>query len=285
MQGAQEPKSETDMNLFPWQEKRLRTIWRIGENGTGSFLVGTAHFSPYRFRKTLTRLVQGAETVLFEGPLDEESMAEVARYGTRGEGTPSVYDALDPALIREINRQLADRSGPAAAVGSYLDLILKPPGFLEQHARGVRPWMAFFATWSAFLNWQHSMDLEAFQIARKLGKDIEYLETIEDQLKALDGIPFDRIVNYFKKFDHWSAHRELFTKVFIEGHPQNFLSITGEFPTRCESIIGKRDPLFFKGIRDSLEKRRTTAFVGVGHIPGILKMFLDAGYRVTQESP
>ena len=60
---------------------------------------------------------------------------------------------------------------------------------------------------------------------------------------------------------------------------QNYLSITEEFPTRCESIIGKRDPLFFKGIRDSFEKRQTTAFVGVGHIPGILKLFLDEGYR------
>jgi uncharacterized protein YbaP (TraB family) len=273
------------MNLFPWQEKRLRTVWRIGKNGEGSFLVGTAHFSPYSFRKTLTRLVQGAETVLFEGPLDEESMAEVARYGTRGEDTPSVYDALDPALIREINRQLAERSGPAAAAGSYLDLILKPPGFLEQHARGVRPWMAFFATWSAFLNWKHSMDLEAFEIARRLGKDIEYLETIEEQLEALDGIPFDRIVTYFSRFQHWSAHRERFSKIFLEGELQNYLSVTGEFPTRCESIIGKRDPLFFKGIRDSFEKRRTAAFVGVGHIPGILKMFLDEGYRVTRESP
>ena len=274
------------MNLFPWREKRLRTVWRVGKNCKESFLVGTAHFSPYSFRKTLTRLVQGAETVLFEGPLDQESMAEVARYGNRGEGTPSVYDALDPALIREINRQLADRSRPAATAVPYLDLIsAKPSGFLEQHARDVRPWMAFFVTWAAFLNWKHSMDMEAFQIARKLAKKVEYLETIGDQLKALDGIPFDRIVNYFRKFNSWSAHRELFTKVFIEGNPQSFLSLTGEFPTRCESIIGKRDPLFFTGIRGSFEKRQTTAFVGVGHLPGILKLFLDEGYRVTQESP
>jgi len=274
------------MNVFPWKEKQLRTVWKVEKNGKVSFLVGTAHFSPYSFRKALTGLVQGSETVLFEGPLDQESMARVAQYGCRGEDTPSVYDALDPAIIREINRALADRSGPATAAGSYLDLIYRnTAGFLAEHARGARPWMAFFTTWSAFLNWKHSMDVEASHIARKLGKEVGYLETIEDQLAALDGIPFDRIVNYFHRFQHWNVHKELFAKVFIEGNPQNYLSITGEFPTRCESIIGKRDPIFFRGIKASFEKRQTTAFVGVGHIPGIRKMFLDEGYRVTQEWP
>ena len=272
------------MNLFPWKEKRLRTVWRVEKNGTGSLLVGTAHFSPYSFRKILTRLIQESETVLFEGPLDQESMADVARYGRQGEGTPSVYDALDPAVIREINRQLAARSGPATTAGSYLDLIYaKTSGFLEENARGVRPWMAFFTTWSAFLTWKHSMDVEAFHIARKLGKKIEYLETIEYQLEALDGIPFDRIMNYFNQFQDWSIHRELFTKIFLEGNLPNYLSITGEFPTRCESIIGKRDLIFFNGLKATFKKRQTTAFVGIGHIPGVRKMFLDEGYRVTQE--
>jgi uncharacterized protein YbaP (TraB family) len=275
-----------EMNVLPWKEKRLRTVWRVEKNGRGSYLVGTAHFSPISFRKALIRLVRGSQTVLFEGPLDQESMATVARYGTLGAGTPSVYDAIDPAVIREINRHLADRSGRATMAGSFLDLInVKNSGFLEEHARGVRPWMAFFTTWSAFLDYKHSMDVEAFHIARKMGKDIDYLETIDDQLNALDGIPFDRIVTYFNRFQHWGAHRERFGKIFLEGELQNYLSTTGEFPTRCESIIGKRDPIFFRGIRDSFEKRQTTAFVGVGHIPGIRKMFLDEGYSITEEEP
>lgn len=271
------------MNLFPWQENQLKTVWRVEKNGKASFLVGTAHFSPISFRNALTRLIQRSETVLFEGPLDEQSMARVAHYGSRGKETPSVYDALDPELVREINRQLTGRSEPVTTAGSYLDLIVKRPGFLEQNARGVRPWMAFFATWSAFLAWKHSMDVEAFLIARKLGKEIGYLETIEDQLEALDGIPFDRIVSYFRNFRQWSVHKDLFAKVFIQGNPQNYLSVTGEFPTRCESIIGKRDPIFFRGIRAAFEKGRTTAFVGVGHTPGIGEMLVDEGYRVTQE--
>ncbi len=274
------------MNLLWWKEKPLRTIWKIEKAGSSSFLVGTAHFSPYRFKKSLTRLIQSVKTVLFEGPLDAESMARVAEYGRQGGNVPSLYETLHPEAIQEINRLLGDRIANQTISRSYLEL-LRPanPNFLETYTRDVRPWMAFFTIWSAFLNWNHSMDLEAFHIARKLGKKIHYLETIEDQLAALDGIPFERIVNYLNHIKKWGVHKEAFQKAFLEGNIQQFSSMTGEFPTRCESILTKRDPVFFKGIQDSFKEGRTVAFVGVAHIPGIRKSFLGEGYQVTQDAP
>ena len=272
------------MNLFWWKEKQLRTVWKVEKERHPSFLVGTAHFSPYSFEKSLTKLIQDVDTILFEGPLDQESMVKVVQYGQRGENAPSLYDALDPEAIKEINRQLSVPAGPSTTAGSYLDLIQPTASdLLERLTRGVRPWMAFFTIWSAFLNWKHSMDVEAFHIAQKLGKKIEYLETIEDQLAALDGIPFERMVNYLNKIRHWDAHKKVFMKAFLEGDIKKFFSMTGEFPTRCESIIVKRDPIFFKGMKLFFENGKTAAFVGVAHIPGIQKMFLDEGYRVIQE--
>lgn len=272
------------MNLFWWKERPLRTVWRVEKDGKSSLIVGTAHFSPYSFKNALIKLIRSVDTVLFEGPLDQESMAKVVQYGRQGENTPSVYEALDPAAIKEINRQLGAQSSPATTAGSYLDLIHPATSdFLEVLTRGVRPWMAFFTIWSNFLNWKYSMDVEAFLLAQKLGKKIEYLETIEDQLAALDGIPFDRIINYLNRIEHWKAYKELFLKSFISGDLEKFASSTGEFPTRCESIVTKRDSIFFKGMKTFFEKGETTAFVGGIHIPGIRKSFLDEGYRVTQE--
>ena len=272
------------MNFFWWKEKRLRTVWRVEKDGRTSYLVGTAHFSPYRFKKTLIKLIQGVETVLFEGPLDEESMAEVVQYGQKGGNAPSLYKALHPDVIVEINKLLSARSSLQTTAVPYLDLIHPTTAdFLEIHTRGVRPWMTFFTIWSAFLNWKHSMDVEAFHIAQKLGKKIQYLETIEDQLAALDGIPFERIVNYLNHIKNWRVHKEVFTKAFLEGDIQQFFSMTGEFPTRCESIITKRDPIFFKRMKVFFEEGKTAAFVGVAHIPGIRKMLLEEGYQVTQE--
>lgn len=272
------------MNFFWWKEKCLRTVWRVEKDGCTSFLVGTAHFSPYSFKKALTKLIQSTETVLFEGPLDKESMARVVQYGRQGENILSIYEALDPETIREINRQLSARLSTNTTAGSYLDLIYpRTSDILEVHTRGVRPWMAFFTIWSAFLNWKHSMDVEAFHIAQKLGKKIQYLETIEDQLAALDGIPFERIVRYLNSIKNWKAYQKMFLRFFLEGDLEKFVSLTGEFPTRCDSIITKRDPIFFKRIKTTFDEAKTTAFVGTIHVPGIRKMFLDEGYRVIRE--
>ena len=272
------------MGPFGWWERRIRTVWRIEKEGRISFLVGTAHFSPYRFKRSLTKLIRPSETVLFEGPLDSESMAKVAEYGRQGENTPSVYEALNPEAIQEINREFSVRIANQTISRSYLQLFRPAnPNFLEIHTRGVRPWMAFLTVWSTLLNWEHSMDMEAFAIAQKLGKKIQFLETIEDQLAALDGIPFDRIVHYLNHAEKWKIHRDLFLKAFLEGEVEKFISLTGEFPTRCESIIQKRDPIFFKVMNPFFDEGKAVAFVGVGHIPGIIQIFRDGGYNVHQE--
>jgi uncharacterized protein YbaP (TraB family) len=272
------------MSFLWWKEKRLRTVWKIEKGQKVSFLVGTAHFTPYRFRKALTKLIQNADTILFEGPLDQESMAKVVQYGHQGENSPSLCEALDPTAIKEINRQLGARLNTSTTAGTYLDLLHPAtPDFLSVYTQGVRPWMAFFTVWSALLSWKYSMDVEAFHIAHSLGKKIQFLETIEDQLAALDGIPFERIVNYLNHIESWKKYRELFLKSFVAGELDKFASMTGEFPTRCESILTKRDPIFFERIKKFFEEGKTTAFVGVAHIPGIRKRFLDEGYQVIQE--
>jgi uncharacterized protein YbaP (TraB family) len=272
------------MDIFWWKEKRLRTIWRVEKDGHNSFLVGTSHFCPYRFKKALTNIIQGVEVVLFEGPLDKKSMEKVVQYGRQGENTPSLYEALDPVAIKEINKELRTQWDANTTSSSYLELIQSTPSdFLKVHAQGVRPWMAFFTIWSALLNWKYSMDVEAFHIAQKLKKKIDYLETIEDQLAALDGIPFDRIVNYLNHIDHWKGYKELYLRSFSKGDLEKFASMTGEFPTRCDSIITKRDPIFFKRMKSFFEEGKTAVFVGVAHLPGVSKLFLNEGYRVYQE--
>ena len=51
----------------------------------------------------------------------------------------------------------------------------------------MRPWAAFFSIWGAYLNWRYSVDAEGYQIARKLGKEIRPIETLDEQLAVLDG--------------------------------------------------------------------------------------------------
>ncbi len=123
----------------------------------------------------------------------------------------------------------------------------------------------------------------AFHISLRLGKKMRYFETVDDQSEALDGIPFERFVDYLNHIEHWGGYKELFLKAFLEGDLGRFVSLTSVFPTRCESILAKRDVIFFEGIRDSFTEGKTVGFAEVAHIPGIRKLFLDDGYKVIQE--
>lgn len=259
-------------------------VWRVEKKGRISFLVGTAHFFPFSLKRDLEKVIRRCEDILFEGPLNQESMDRIAQYGRQGEDTPSLLDALGPAVKREINQQLSRGFNPHGSVESSLQILLpKNSDYLEAYTRGVRPWMAFFTIWSNYLDWKYSIDMEAFHIAQKLGKRIHFLEIIEEQLEALDGIPFEGIVEFVNHFERWKSYKEQFLNYFFEGDLDKLMSRTTRFPTRCESILGNRDISFFQRLKTFFEKGQAIAFLGISHIPTIKKMFLDEGYSVTQE--
>ena len=270
------------MTLFGWKQKDLKMVWKVEKEGRTSFLVGTSHFFRHSFKKALTQLIRSVENVFFEGPLDDESMARVAAYGRQGEESPSLLDALDPKVIRAINRQLNNRLIQQSSVGSYLQVFHASSNFLDVHARGVRPWMAFFTLWYAYLDWKHSVDLEAFHIAGEMGKKIHFLETIEEQLTALDGIPFEGIVDYINRFEHWNSYKKQMLEYYLAGSIEKIMSKEIRFPTRCESILGSRDVKFFEKLNGFFEAGGAVAFLGTSHIPYMKQRFLDEGYRVIQ---
>ena len=108
---------------------------------------------------------------------------------------------------------------------------------MEAYYRGLRPWVVFFHLWSSYLGWHYSIDMEAFQVAQRLLKRTHFLETMEEQLAALDGIPDERIIEYVNRFDQWKSYKKVFLDDFLEGKLDKLMSRTNRFPTRCESII------------------------------------------------
>ncbi len=225
------------------------------------------------------------ETVLFEGPLDEKSMARVVQYGQQGEDAPSLYEALQPAAIKEINLLLSTQSGASTTAGSYLEMF-RPTRFRSSGGTCTRrPSLD-----DLFCHLVRLFELETLDGYGSFShrpetreKNCHILKPSRTNWSRSMESPLSVIVNYLNHFKNWRVHKEVFKKAFLEGDIRQFFSMTGEFPTRCESILAKRDPIFFKGIQASLQEGRTVAFVGVAHIPGIRKLFLEEGYQVTQE--
>lgn len=273
--------------MKPIWKRKLRMVWKINKDGRTSFLVGTAHFFPYSFRQSLTQLIKNVEAVLFEGPLDESNMDAVRKYGLEGWQGPPLYEALAPKTVAELNKELGGGSQyTECSLTSFVHIFAREGhDLLAQEIEGMRPWMAFFKLWSQYLvrrGWKYSVDLEALSVAKELGKKIVFLETIEEQLEALDGIPFERIVNYLNNFGKWGQFSRSHKKQYFRGSLDGLLNITTAFPTRCPSIIDHRDPVFFERMRRYIYEGGAAVFLGTTHIRGVTSMLEKNGFKVTQ---
>jgi hypothetical protein len=267
-----------------FRSRPLRMLWKVEKDGCISYLVGTAHFFPYSFARPLTRLFEQVETVIFEGPLDPESMEKIAQHGRSGDGSLALVEQLDPAAVREINRILRQRLGDQDETDLYLFLQPSAPGYFELYTQNMRPWMALFSVWSTYLDWKYSLDLEAYQVARRMGVETCFLETLEEQLAVLDGIPLERILGHLNDVKNWKIYKDHYVRLFLEGNLDGLVSTTDRFPTRGPVIVSQRDRLMFERMKGFFEPGRAAALVGFPHIPGLRQLFLDQGYQVSQES-
>jgi uncharacterized protein YbaP (TraB family) len=271
-------------SLISAQEKNFKMIWKVEKAGRKSFLAGSAHFFLHSFKKTLVPYIQDARHVFFEGPLDEKSMDQVGRQGSKEGGATAIYEALDPPTIQKIKDHIRIQTPDPLSISLILPFASKSQDPLYAHFQNLRPWMAFFEIWSYIIKnrgWKYSVDLEALEIAQRLQKNVIFLETIEEQIAALEGIPLERFINFFKQIDHWDRFAKAHAELYLQGDLENMMKLNIEFPTRCPSIVDQRDPIMFNRMKEFFEQGEAIAFIGTIHLPGIQSMFQSEGYQVT----
>jgi hypothetical protein len=214
-------------------------------------------------------------------------MKRVVELGSAGEGAIALYERLDAQTITQIKKYTGMASCTSNPLPLLFPLSTKESDPLYVHFQKFRPWLAFLNLWTQYLKergWKYSVDLEAFKITGHMGKEIHFLETIDEQVQALEGVPFERFVAFLKKVHLWDEHTKRQVQAYQRGGLEEIMSGTSEFPTRCPSIIENRDPIFYERMKPYLDKAQTVAFVGTAHIPGLKKMFLRDGYRFDQET-
>ncbi|MEW6668067.1 MAG: TraB/GumN family protein [Thermodesulfobacteriota bacterium] len=265
------------------REKPFKMIWRVTRGDRISYLAGTAHFFPYRFGVSLADRLKTTDTVLFEGPLDKESMARVSRAGTgAGEGDPleELLDAKGMARLRSV----LFPEGSGTSSGS-LQQLLGPSSRdpLRDLVRGMKPWMAFFTLWTSYLErkgWRYSVDLQAYEVAKAMKKQIVFLERIEEQIEVLESLSLDRIRDFFSRADQWDKYIKSYVKGYLEGDLDGILSLSIGFPSRTPMVIERRDEILFQRMLPYVERGNAAAFVGTPHVRGIRPMLVREGYTV-----
>ena len=265
------------------KQKELKTVWKIRKGPRVSYLVGTAHFFPYSFRHSFLRLFDGAAAVLFEGPLDEQSLQTIRSSGIAEKPAANALDLIDRQTMAKINAKLF----PGCRRKTLEDAIrLSVPGTgspLYEMTAGMKPWLAFFTLWSAYLErcgWRFSVDLEAHAVAREMDIEVVAMESIAEQVAVLEGLSLERIVGFLKRVDRWDAYRKAYVRHYLAADLEKIRATATGFPSRHRSVIDGRDETFFRRMRPYLDAGTTIACVGVPHAPGICALLESNGYRI-----
>jgi hypothetical protein len=264
-------------------ERELRMVWRIARGARSAYLAGAPRFFPYRFRRSIARYLAGADHLVLEAPLDEQAQRRLVACGATSGAGGGLGALLDPATILKINAELGM---PVSSLG--LQIVAqgffggKPGQSVCVDIEGLRPWMAFYRIWTHYLGrhgFTHRIELDALRAAEASDKPVHYLETIEEQVAALDGIPVARFVAFLRDAD-WAEHRREVVQTYLHGALAAIDARARAFPTYCESVVHRRNPRLYARMRPHLDAGGALIMVGVVNCPGIVALAQSDGYEV-----
>lgn len=269
------------------KEKELKMIWEVEKSNKKSLLIGTAHFFPYSFKTSLCHCIQNARTVVFEGPLDRDNMARVINCGTDCQSNYHIFNELDAKTIARITYAVLPkyRNKEQLLIFNLRKFSVENP--LYEMVKGMKPWLAFFTIWSNYLQkkgWRYSVDLEAYSIAGQLARKIVFLETIEEQIKVLESLSRDRIIEFLNRVDQWSKLAQDYADGYLAADLEKLKSKGLRFPSRHHSVIDWRDRVFYERVIEYLNQGQAVVFVGAPHVRGMSQFMLRDGYKITGPS-
>jgi uncharacterized protein YbaP (TraB family) len=264
------------------KEKEMKMIWEVKNGSKKSHLVGTAHLFPYSFKASLSGYLKDARAVLFEGPLDRHNMSKVVNAGT-GENTTHLFDRLDKRTVDRLSEALLPVCRSRRSFLVFDARTLREENPVYEMIKGMKPWLAFFTIWSNYLErkgWRNSVDYEAYTLAQEMDKNVFFLETIEEQVKVLESMSFERIQFFLEKVEQWSEYAQEYVRSYLDGDLENLKSTWGRFPTRHSAVINDRDEILYERMLAHLEKGDAIAFVGAPHLRGIGDLLRTEGYEI-----
>ena len=271
---------------LPPEQRPLAMIWELNKNGKTSWIIGTAHAFKYSFAGTFQKLFAKVDTVIFEGPLDEAGLRAFGNHGkTRDADTPRVSDLLTEEEIRHLERVVQGPQGPWA---KFFNMAWNKPADVRGILSTYRPWSVFFSLYYAYLErhgWNQSVDLEAWEIAHDMGKSVIAMESIDEQIATLEGVPMDRIIKFLRHPEDWKRRMQDSLSFYLEGNFMSMFNTSTEFPTRTQSVICMRDQRFRERMRPYIEQGRTAVLVGSAHMFNLRDMLREDGFTVTRLHP
>ncbi|MDL2285694.1 TraB/GumN family protein [Desulfovibrio sp. OttesenSCG-928-F07] len=273
-------------NAMPTQ-RPYAMLWQLEKNGKTSWIGGTAHFFYYSFTDHFEKLFEQVDNVIFEGPMDEESMRWFTNSGqSRLPDDPDLLAMLSPKELNSLKYMVQ------GSPNRFMRFLRgeKPNSIdVEYYLKNYRPWYAFFSMWTAFLErngWQQSVDLDAWNLAHERGKAVIAMETHEEQMASLSSVPPERIINFFRQCKKWPQFSRKNINSYLLGNLGGMYGTSTEFPTLgVRGVFSVRDVRFTERMMPFVEQGRSITFVGSAHMLGMRSLLQQAGVKVTKVYP
>lgn len=260
-------------------------LWEVTDGTNTVHLLGSIHLlrpEAYPLDPAIYRVFDAADVVAFE--LD---FAEVAEAGLammqRGmlEGGQTIAEVLPDDLLEELERRATELQLPVAMV----------------HA--MKPWLTSLTLSTLFLQQAGfdaaaGVDMHFHERAAGTGKRIIGLETIDDQLDALDGLSDDAqtalLRSTLAELDSSAVMLDKTTALWQRGDAEalaamNTESMRGQ-PELVERLLDQRNRRWVPQIESLLRGGEPAmVIVGVAHLVGegsVVELLRERGYRITR---
>lgn len=267
-------------------------LWKVTDNNSGktSYVFGTHHFAPLSMLdsiKGLDAALQNADKVY--GELDMQAAMDPSALMEMQQMMMAPADStIDKVLT---TKQLADLNMAWAKYGTdQIPLnalyVLKPAGLSTQLAALMS------AKVLPDINVGQGIDNELQVRARKAGKQVAGLETMEFQTNMLLGDPISKqaedLVETIEDIDAEAGKLVRLTNAYLAQNYKDIETICAESvlknPESAEKMIISRNNNWMKQLEPEMKNTNLLVVVGAGHLvgdKGILNQLKQAGYTVT----
>ncbi len=260
-------------------------LWHVARDGADVYLLGSLHFLPAALdwrEGALADDIRRADVFVFEIPLDKaatDHIAEVvAKEGMLPKGQ-SLHAMLSPSARANLDRLAADASVPPQAID------------------GMRPWLAALTLATSRIVSEKGApaagpDVVLTAFAQHRGKELRYLETVDQQLAVI--VPTDPKIE-LSEFDaslkELLAQEDEYAEIVEAWRKGDTVAldriIEGEFvdePEARKAVLEDRNKEWVPEIEAMLKEKKTFfVTVGAGHLvgsSGVPALLRADGYKV-----
>ncbi|WP_296313826.1 TraB/GumN family protein [Winogradskyella sp. UBA3174] len=263
------------------QELENSTLWKIEGNGLekASYLFGTIHITcDATIEDDVKKALDATSQVVLEIDMDDPNMQSKMMQGMYMKDGQKLKDLVSPEDY--------------AAVDS---LFIKNMGMSVKVIENIKPFFLTAMLYPKLLDCpMQSFETELMKVAKEQGEEVNGLETIEDQLKVFDDIPYkaqaEDLVRSAK--DNMTYDKETFSKMLdiykkedinamIEMmNDENFTSVA----EHQDELLDNRNKNWIPRIAEYAKEQPTFFGVGAGHLAGdngVINLLRKAGYTLT----